>query len=160
MIEPTKLRSWRHDIIQWARDCVRWRSPDGKEGPIRFYPAQERALREATRRDAKGHFVYKTVVFSYPKRDGKTLQAAAALVSLGASPSRIAQGYYENISDAQMYLLGRAATAMKRAAGGAVELNGILPGARYVEMAIATCSALPEVDSVDAEWLGCREKRV
>jgi len=46
------------------------------------------------------------------------------------------------------------------AAGGAVELKGILPGARYVEMAIATCSALPEVDSVDAEWLGCREERV
>ncbi len=58
--------------------------------------------------------------FTYSNTSGKTLQAAAALVSLGASPSRIAQGYYENISDAQMYLLGRAATAMKRAAGGAV----------------------------------------
>ena len=75
-ITAERLQQWQQDIIAWAKDCVVWRSPDGRQGPIQFYAEQEQALREATKRDAEGRFVYKTIVFSYPKRDGKTLQAA------------------------------------------------------------------------------------
>jgi len=46
------------------------------------------------------------------------------------------------------------------ASKGVVQLKGILPGARYVDAAVARCQALPEVESVEAEWLGCREERV
>ncbi len=46
------------------------------------------------------------------------------------------------------------------ASGDTVELKGILPGARYVDAAVARCRSLSEVDSVKAEWLGCREERV
>jgi len=46
------------------------------------------------------------------------------------------------------------------ASGGKVQLKGILPGERYVAEAVTTCEGLPEVESVDAEWLGCRGELV
>jgi len=53
-----------------------------------------------------------------------------------------------------------AASIHVEASGNAVKLKGILPGARYVDAAVSRCKALPEVEAVRAEWLGCRENRV
>jgi len=46
------------------------------------------------------------------------------------------------------------------ASDGNVQLKGVMPGERYVAEAVTTCQALPEVRSVNAEWLGCRGERV
>lgn len=58
--------------------------------------------------------------FTFANTTRRTLETAAALVSLGAVPSEIARAYYENLTDSQMYLFGAAASAMKRAAAGRI----------------------------------------
>lgn len=47
-------------------------------GPIRLADYQKRVLREAFRRDADGKLVYSTVVWSEPKKSGKTAIAGGA----------------------------------------------------------------------------------
>jgi phosphoesterase RecJ-like protein len=56
--------------------------------------------------------------FSYANTTQKTLEAAADLMALGADAHAIAEAYYENVPDGQMYLMGQAAVKMRRAAGG------------------------------------------
>jgi len=63
--------------------------------------------------------------FTYANTSRRTLQAAADLVGMGANPNLIAESYYENTSDAQMYLFGIAATRMRRAAGGKVAYTSL-----------------------------------
>lgn len=46
-------------------------------GPIRLIPYQRAVLREAYRRDARGHFVYSVVLWSDIKKSGKSSIAAA-----------------------------------------------------------------------------------
>lgn len=46
------------------------------DGPIKIAPYQAKILREALRRDDKGNFVYTTVLWSEPKKTGKTSIAA------------------------------------------------------------------------------------
>jgi len=64
--------------------------------------------------------------FAYANTTHKTLEAAAALVALGANPHEIAEAYYENVPDGQMYLAGQAAVRMKRAAGGKIAYTVLL----------------------------------
>jgi bifunctional oligoribonuclease and PAP phosphatase NrnA len=56
--------------------------------------------------------------FTYANTTQKTLEAAADLMALGADAHTIAEAYYENVPDGQMYLMGQAAVKMRRAAGG------------------------------------------
>jgi phosphoesterase RecJ-like protein len=58
--------------------------------------------------------------FGYANTTDRTLEIAADLVALGANPHEIARECYENVSDSQMYLLGRVASSIRRAAGGKV----------------------------------------
>jgi hypothetical protein len=74
-----RVPEYRRDggILEFVRDCLVVRSPEtGDLGPLELDPLQAADLAEATRRDpATGRFVYKTVVFSWPKREGKSLLA-------------------------------------------------------------------------------------
>ena len=56
--------------------------------------------------------------FCYANTGRRTLEVAADLVSLGASPNKVAESYYENVSDGQMRILSIAASRMRRAASG------------------------------------------
>jgi phosphoesterase RecJ-like protein len=63
--------------------------------------------------------------FTYSNVRGKTFEAAAELVSLGADPHFVAESYYENVSDGQMHLMGMAASRMQRAGGGAIAYTSL-----------------------------------
>lgn len=58
--------------------------------------------------------------FTFTNTSGRTLAAAADLVSLGARPAWIAEQYYENVPEGYLYIMGLVATRMKRAGGGKV----------------------------------------
>lgn len=53
-------------------------------GPVRLAEYQKRVLREAFRRDEEGKLFYSTVVWSEPKKSGKTAIAAAAGMYMAA----------------------------------------------------------------------------
>ena len=68
-----QLMAWRADPVLWARENLYIQSPTtGILGLMEFVPHQEDWIREATRRDSEGNFVYKIAVACWPKRDGKT----------------------------------------------------------------------------------------
>jgi len=58
--------------------------------------------------------------FTYANTSVRTLETAAALARLGASPHQLATAYYENVSDGFVRILAVAARGIRRAAGGAV----------------------------------------
>ena len=75
-----KIEQWRNDIVGWAEANVWVRSPlTGRVGPLVLLDHQKEWLREATRRDAQGNLVYRVVVASWPKREGKSICAALIL---------------------------------------------------------------------------------
>jgi len=75
--EITQLRIWRNDIVSWAQSVLYVQRPDtGKLGLLRLEEHQVQALREATETDEHGNFRYSTIVFSWPKREGKSLLSA------------------------------------------------------------------------------------
>lgn len=68
-------------VIPWSADPVEWIEknfyvPELK-GPLVLAPYQKAALREATRRDESGKFVYSTIVWSDLKKSIKSTIAAA-----------------------------------------------------------------------------------
>ena len=69
-----RVPAYLDDIVMFAEECIRARDPrTGQIDWIELAPHQRDALREATRRDRGGRFVHKTSVFSWPKREGKTM---------------------------------------------------------------------------------------
>ena len=52
------------------------------KGPIQLTEFQKRILREALRRDENGYFVYATILYSAPKKSGKTALASAVVIYL------------------------------------------------------------------------------
>lgn len=71
------LRRWRADVVTFAEEALHVRNPEtGKIGPLKLAEHQANWLREATRRDKAGTLVNKTVVASWPKREGKSLVVA------------------------------------------------------------------------------------
>ena len=71
------LRRWRADVVAFAEEALHVRDPEtGNIGPLKLTEHQANWLREATRRDEAGKLVNKTVVASWPKREGKSLVVA------------------------------------------------------------------------------------
>lgn len=68
-------------MIQTIEDPVDWIEAEffipEAHGPIRLEPYQRAVLREAYRRDERGHFVYSIVLWSDIKKSGKSSVAAA-----------------------------------------------------------------------------------
>ncbi len=77
MMTAEALHRWRADIVTFAEEALRVRNPEtGQIGPLKLAEHQANWLREATRRDEAGKLVNKTVVASWPKREGKSLVVA------------------------------------------------------------------------------------
>jgi phage terminase large subunit-like protein len=72
-----QLAIWRSDPIAFIRDFCR--NPETGQ-PFQMYPAQERFLREALTVRSDGRLPYSELVFSAPKKSGKT--ALAAMIAL------------------------------------------------------------------------------
>ncbi|MBE3602161.1 hypothetical protein IMX07_00820 [bacterium] len=82
---------WRSDPVAFIRDVLR----DPETGkPFELYPAQERFIREALTPTPDGRLPYPELVFSAPKKSGKTATAALMMlyvvVALGGP---YAEGY-------------------------------------------------------------------
>jgi hypothetical protein len=77
MPTPEEFEAWRADVCRWVEDCVFVQSPaTGEVEPLRLADHQSAFLREATRRGVDGHFVHRTCVASWPRREGKSLCVA------------------------------------------------------------------------------------
>lgn len=63
-----ELRRWRADPVAFAERLV---DPETSKR-FRLYPAEKRFLREAARRTAEGRLLYPLLIFSAPKKSGKT----------------------------------------------------------------------------------------
>ncbi|KKM06509.1 hypothetical protein LCGC14_1743300, partial [marine sediment metagenome] len=51
-------------------------------GPIRLSESQKKIIREALRRNEEGNFIYGTILYSCPKKSGKTALATAVVIYL------------------------------------------------------------------------------
>ena len=93
--------------------------------------------------------------------------ACAAIVELVKRPeftmtdeahARLENLYLSSHVKAKLFLnprIGAAAAKIDVAAsGGVVRLSGVLPGESFLHEVLSTCRALPEVEDVQAEWLG------
>src|SRR5438067_12224919 len=73
MPDLAALARWRADPVAFVREVLR----DPETGqPFVLYPAQERFLREALTLTPDGRLRYPELVFSAPKKSGKTATAA------------------------------------------------------------------------------------
>jgi phage terminase large subunit-like protein len=68
-----KLLRWRADPVAFIREVLM--NPETKH-PFDLYPAQERFLREALKPTQDGRLPYPELIFSAPKKSGKTTIAA------------------------------------------------------------------------------------
>lgn len=72
-----KIARWRADPVAFVREVLR----DPETGkPFVLYPAQERFLREAFTLTADGKLPFPELVFSAPKKSGKTATCAMVAV--------------------------------------------------------------------------------
>ncbi|MGH8011730.1 MAG: terminase TerL endonuclease subunit [Candidatus Binataceae bacterium] len=72
-----RLSRWRRDPVAFISEVLI--DPETSE-PYALYPEQERFLREALTPDAKGRLPYSELLFSAPKKSGKTATAAMGLL--------------------------------------------------------------------------------
>jgi len=77
MLTLEQLERYTDDIVTFAEEC--YFLPSTKQ-PIKLEEHQKRILRHVFRRDKEGRFPYDTVIYSCPKKSGKT--EIAALVGL------------------------------------------------------------------------------
>ncbi len=85
-----ELRRWREDPVAFAERLI-----DPETGrPFELYPAQRQFLREAFRRRLDGRLLYPELLFSAPKKSGKTALAAMILLYVVlVLGGRYAEGY-------------------------------------------------------------------
>ncbi len=86
-----KFRRWRRDPVAFIREVLR----DPETGkPFALYAAQERFLREALMLAADGRLPYPELLFSAPKKSGKTATAALMMLyTVVALGGPFAEGY-------------------------------------------------------------------
>ena len=76
-IGKAQLARWKRDPVAFIREVL----VDPETGaPFELYPAQERFLREAFTLKGDGRLPYPEIVFSAPKKSGKTATAAIATI--------------------------------------------------------------------------------
>jgi phage terminase large subunit-like protein len=64
------------DIVKWAEENFYIKETSQ---PIKFYPHQKAVLRYMFKRDSQGKFRFQTVIYSTPKKSGKTVTAGVAV---------------------------------------------------------------------------------
>ncbi len=75
-IQAERKRREQSDIVKWAESNFYIKETSQ---PIKFYPHQAAVLRYAFKRDEKGNFRFQTVIYSTPKKSGKTTVAGAVV---------------------------------------------------------------------------------
>jgi len=74
-----RMDVYRADVVMFAQECLWTTRPDGVGiEPLRLEPHQVTWLRQSTKRHG-GHFVYKVIVASWPKREGKSMLVSVLL---------------------------------------------------------------------------------
>ncbi len=68
--------SYRRDIVEWAEDNY---YIEDTEQPIVFEPHQRAIMRYCFTRDADGRFPFRTIIYSAPKKSGKTAMAGVVV---------------------------------------------------------------------------------
>ena len=71
------IAKWKTDPVAFVQDVLR--NPE-TGAPFDLYPAQERFLREALTPGPDGRLPYSEMVYSCPKKSGKTATAAMATI--------------------------------------------------------------------------------
>jgi Phage Terminase len=74
-----RIARWKADPVAFISEVLR--DPEGGR-PFELYPAKERFLREALTPTSDGHLPYPELLFSAPKKSGKTATAAMATIYL------------------------------------------------------------------------------
>src|SRR5689334_3768781 len=91
-MNATQIKRWRKDPVKFIAEALRDPEHDGK--PFVLYPEEERFIREALTVTFFGKLRYPELLFSAPKKSGKTTLAAMAMlyviVVLGG---KYAEGY-------------------------------------------------------------------
>jgi len=80
-ITPANLARWRKgDILHFVESCCHLRRPDNSVGPLKLSDRQASWLLALAERDGDGGARWRTVGVVSPKRSGKTVIGAAALL--------------------------------------------------------------------------------
>jgi len=87
-VTETDLRTWRADPVAFSQTLT-MRRPDGTTGPPQWSARQASWLRALAARDEKGAPLHRTVAVVGPKRCGKTLASAVALLWSCLWPDRL-----------------------------------------------------------------------
>lgn len=110
------LESTAKDVMAWPKDPIAWIEthfwvPELK-GPLKIFPYQRAALKEAYRKDKNGNFIYDTVVWSDIKKSLKSVIAAAVVAERARHVSwgqfRLIGNSREQAASRSFYYLQRA----------------------------------------------------
>ena len=105
-----KLTRWRTDPVAFIQQVLR--DPETRE-PFRLYPAQVEFIRRAFALTSDGHLPFPEMVFSAPKKSGKTAQAAMLAIYVAVViGGRFAEVYC--LSNDYEQSVGRVFEAAKR----------------------------------------------
>ena len=91
-MNATQVRHWRRDPIAFVSDVLR--DPDSDGRPFELYAEEEAFLREALTLTPGGSLPYSELLYSAPKKSGKTaIGAISMLYVIVALCGRYAEGY-------------------------------------------------------------------
>jgi hypothetical protein len=107
------LAEWRGDIVRFAESCV-ITHPDEHTGPITLTERQRRILRAVAETDEHGRPRWKTLGVVHPKRSGKTLDAALALLWKSLWPDRLSVVLSNSREQAQALVFAMCAEVLKK----------------------------------------------
>ncbi len=85
------LKDWKNDIVKFAE--TEYILPE-TEKPIKLMEHQKRVLRDCFTRDKKGKFPYDTVIYSAPKKSGKSEIGGIVGLWFSLTESRYNEVYY------------------------------------------------------------------
>lgn len=111
-LTPDTLRTWRADPLAFAA-ALTLRRPDGTLGPPQFSERQASWLRALAERE-DGRPRYKQVCVIAPKRAGKTLTQALALVHASLWPDRLSVALSTSRESAQGLAFSEACKLVER----------------------------------------------
>ena len=78
-MNPNSIRRWKEDPVTFISEVLR--NPETGQ-PYVFYPAQKQFVREAVKLNKDGRLLYPEVLYSGPKKIGKTTLAAIMIIDV------------------------------------------------------------------------------
>lgn len=119
-------------------------------GPIRLAEHQKRIIDAALERDENGHFKYSTIVYSAPKKSGKSaISAAVALYMAYSNPNAYIALIANDGKQADDRLYGPISTCFRLHN----QLGGIFKGVRYTQLE-ATLDNFTKIEPINVDAAG------